>query len=134
MALLSTHPSLRWTGVDAYGTQWEESYGKLVPDFSTSKIAIGYVKQVLAPWLSGPRKRATLHIASTLAVGEKELGTEPFDLIFVDADHSEEGVVADLAAWIPRVRPGGIVAGHDYLTADGGVARAVHRNLPRDVT
>jgi predicted O-methyltransferase YrrM len=36
------------------------------------------------------------------------------DLVFLDADHSEEGVLSDLHAWLPKVRPGGVVSGHDY--------------------
>jgi predicted O-methyltransferase YrrM len=36
------------------------------------------------------------------------------DLVFIDADHSAEWVERDLRAWRPKVRPGGILAGHDY--------------------
>ena len=37
-----------------------------------------------------------------------------FDLVFIDADHSYEGCKADIEAYLPKVRPGGIIAGHDY--------------------
>ncbi len=33
---------------------------------------------------------------------------------------------ADLAAWAPKLRPGGLLAGHDYSARAQGVARAVH--------
>lgn len=35
------------------------------------------------------------------------------DLIFIDADHSEEGVRADIRNWRNKVRSGGVIAGHD---------------------
>lgn len=47
----------------------------------------------------------------------------PIDLIYIDADHRYEAVKADIEAWRPHLRPGGIIAGHDYHLA--GVARAV---------
>lgn len=36
------------------------------------------------------------------------------DLLFVDADHSYEGVRADIAEWIGKVPSGGIIVFHDY--------------------
>ena len=39
--------------------------------------------------------------------------TEQFDLVFVDADHSYESVKKDLLAWIPRIKPGGILLNDD---------------------
>jgi len=35
------------------------------------------------------------------------------DFVFLDGDHSEAGVLADLRAWAPKVRPGGWIGGHD---------------------
>lgn len=34
---------------------------------------------------------------------------------FIDAAHDYDSVRADLAAWLPKARPGGILAGHDIL-------------------
>jgi len=40
----------------------------------------------------------------------------PVHLLFVDGDHSYEGVKADIAGWTPKVAPGGVVAFHDFKT------------------
>lgn len=37
-----------------------------------------------------------------------------FDLIFLDAMHTYEDVLADINRWWPRVRTGGVMAFHDY--------------------
>jgi predicted O-methyltransferase YrrM len=50
------------------------------------------------------------------------LGT--VDLVFLDADHDYAAVAADIAAWRPVVRPGGILCGHDFGDF-AGVTRAV---------
>ena len=41
--------------------------------------------------------------------------TESLDLVFVDGDHSVPGCYADLELWYPKVKPGGILIGHDCL-------------------
>lgn len=35
------------------------------------------------------------------------------DFVYIDADHSEDAVCADVENWMPKVREGGIVSGHD---------------------
>ena len=37
-----------------------------------------------------------------------------FDYIYVDADHSLAGITEDIRLWYPKVKVGGVFAGHDY--------------------
>lgn len=39
---------------------------------------------------------------------------EFLDAVFIDADHSRDAVTMDIQMWSPRVKPGGVIAGHDY--------------------
>jgi hypothetical protein len=49
-----------------------------------------------------------------------------FDIVFIDADHSYESVRDDITAWLPLVRDGGILIGHDWGSEQfPGVAQAV---------
>lgn len=53
------------------------------------------------------------------------------DLVFIDADHRYEAIRADLLAYLPLVKPGGIISGHDFSPATWpGVVRAVTELLP----
>lgn len=54
------------------------------------------------------------HFVASSAKAEAELELGEFDLIFLDAMHTYEDVVADIVRWWPRVRNGGVLALHDY--------------------
>ena len=52
------------------------------------------------------------------------------DVCFIDADHSYDGMVRDLHAWHPKIKSGGILAGHDYSREDWpGVVQAVDEHF-----
>ena len=48
--------------------------------------------------------------------------TQPIDFLFIDGCHDYEAVKADITAWFPHVKPGGIILGHDYLEKSFGAA------------
>ncbi len=51
---------------------------------------------------------------------------ESVDFVYLDANHEEHFVLEDLMAWYKKVKPGGIIAGHDYTGRHGdGVSKAV---------
>lgn len=51
------------------------------------------------------------------------------DFIFIDASHDYDNVRADVLAWLPKLKPDGIIAGHDYTSYEG-VKRAVDEIIP----
>jgi Methyltransferase domain len=69
-----------------------------------------------------------MHAPSLEAVEHFSDGT--LDLVFIDADHSYDGCLADIDAWRPKVKAGGILSGHDF---DGprfpGVREAVEERF-----
>ena len=44
----------------------------------------------------------------------KDFADNSLDFVYIDGNHSFEYVVEDIAQWSKKVRPGGIIAGHDY--------------------
>lgn len=53
-----------------------------------------------------------------------KVADESLDFVFIDGDHSYDGCKRDIEAWLPKVKPGGWLMGHDY-TIRPGVKRAV---------
>lgn len=50
------------------------------------------------------------------------------DFVFIDAAHDYESVKQDIIAWLPKVKIGGIISGHDYHHPP--VVQAVSEMLP----
>ena len=56
------------------------------------------------------------------------------DFVFIDANHEYESVLKDVQAWEPKVKPGGLISGHDYNHGNfPGVAKAVNEIFGNDV-
>jgi predicted O-methyltransferase YrrM len=80
----------------------------------------GYRRQLYArfPPPGGCRVAALAGDSHTPAFRERviaELGGAPVDFLFIDGDHSLEGVTADYRDYAPLVRPGGLIAFHDIV-------------------
>ncbi|RYG64345.1 class I SAM-dependent methyltransferase [bacterium] len=72
-----------------------------------------------------------LGIAAELLVETSERASGRFadgsvDRVFLDASHDEASVARDLALWAPKLREGGVLAGHDYAASKHpGLCKAV---------
>ena len=55
----------------------------------------------------------------------QEFDNDSLEFVFIDASHEYEDVKADIEHWMPKVKEGGIIAGHDYDPGHPGVQQAV---------
>jgi predicted O-methyltransferase YrrM len=93
-------------------------------DRERAELHYSHARAVVAEF----RERAAIRRGDSVKVAESFMPGS-VDLVFLDADHSFEGVTADLAAWESKVKPGGWIGGHDYRNPDPrfrfGVTEAV---------
>ena len=71
------------------------------------------------------RNVTIMHMTSLEASQQIEDGS--LDFVYIDGDHRFDAVMTDIIYWAPKVRRGGIVAGHDfYHFYQAGVVDAVY--------
>jgi len=61
----------------------------------------------LKPYGCEIRKQTSTEAADAVPDGS-------LDFVYLDGNHGKAYVMADLDAWVPKVRSGGIISGHDY--------------------
>lgn len=87
--------------VDPFGPggKWERAYTDYQTNLVLSTLA-EYVTTIRKPSVEG-----AADVPSDLA------------FLFIDADHAETGIPYDVIVWPPKVRRGGIIVFHDYISS-----------------
>mmetsp|Transcript_121946 Transcript_121946/g.339949 ORF Transcript_121946/g.339949 Transcript_121946/m.339949 type:complete len:209 (+) Transcript_121946:1-627(+) len=107
--LLERNPSLWYIGVDPYVRNdglYEDVLRRLAPHLKSARFE--------------------LHRSTSLAAAAT-VQDASLDLAFLDARHDYDAVADDIGAWWPKVRPGGVLAGHDFSWMFPTVAMAVYK-------
>jgi predicted O-methyltransferase YrrM len=63
----------------------------------------------------------------------KDFEDESIDFCFIDANHTYDFVKKDILAYLPKMKKGGIIAGHDYNMSHPGVIQAVNEIFVEEV-
>jgi predicted O-methyltransferase YrrM len=70
--------------------------------------------------LDHARRLLSFHRNHTFILDTSDVASALFpahslDFAYIDGNHAAPQFQADLANWLPKIRPGGILCGHDYL-------------------
>lgn len=86
-------------------------YGEYI-DFQEQSILDDAKEKALERLGQFPGRFTVLEMFSLDAA--EHVPDESLDYVYIDGNHDFAHVYSDLAAWSKKVRPGGIVSGHDY--------------------
>jgi uncharacterized Rossmann fold enzyme len=120
--------------VDSWATSAPDSAYAQSDDFHASlsqtqqERYYGLAKEVVG--FAGPRAKI---VRKPSVEAARDIPDASLDFVFIDAAHDYEGCKADIEAWAPKVKRGGLIAGHDYENVafpKFGVKRAVDEKFP----
>jgi predicted O-methyltransferase YrrM len=115
---------LRCPQTTIYGVdRWDGNYPKSVTAYNLR--GWGVVRQQYYNATAQYGNIKTLEMDTVAAAGHVP---GPVDVLFVDAEHTYPAVMRECAAWLPKMSPGGVVAGHDIHV--GEVRKAVEELFP----
>ena len=95
---------------------YEEYTDKPNPSEFANQDNLDKLADKVAPLISGLLKEGyskLLRAKSQDAV--KQFADNSIDVVYVDADHKFDPVLADITAWYQKVKPGGVLCGDDYI-------------------
>lgn len=94
-----------WENLPEYIEQSGTLYGG-----ETREDDLKHCKKILKPY----DDRKLLHRGTSAKTSEKFIDNE-LDFVYLDGNHEPPYVLQDIQLWWPKVKPGGILAGHDFL-------------------
>lgn len=102
-----------WKGSETEDGHQSDSYVKSGTLYEKFKTNISKVSHIVNPIIG-----YSVEVAKTYE-------DDSLDFVFIDGDHRYECVLEDINAWLPKVKSGGVLAGHDYGWCTD-VRKAVH--------
>jgi hypothetical protein len=123
-------PELICFGVDSYsGSSYEEYFkGEFM-----SVVDNEYYENLFHEITDRTKDLKNIRIIrKTSDEAAKGLDDESLDIVFIDARHDYDSVVNDIRIWLPKVKFGGVLCGHDYALSFFGVVEAVNEIIGYD--
>jgi hypothetical protein len=111
----SEHILAHWGGKRLYSVDPWREFGKEYSDVSnvSNDRHEQFYQQTVAKLSRFGQRSVVMRLTSREAAEHFQNGQ--LDFAYLDAQHHYEAVKDDIALWYPKIRAGGILAGHDYM-------------------
>jgi predicted O-methyltransferase YrrM len=114
-AIKASGKNIEFTTVDSYNHPRFFSSEKMFKHFVEITNTQSYIKQLVMDQLEAA----------------KVFKDNSLDFVFLDADHSFDGTLNAIKAFLPKLKNGGVIAGDDYdIIGFSNVVKAVQQGLP----
>lgn len=89
------------------------------------------MKDIYQIFLDNMGSRKFNHIRGLSQDVNKFFADKSCDVVFIDMEHTYKAVKNDIQMWLPKIKSGGFLAGHDYMAKQWkeDVQKAVHESF-----
>jgi len=135
--LLDLHPTLKLYMIDAWS---DDTYNGKDEQAVSDRYREIYTDGAIENYKTTRKNVENYIIDRAFIISEfsekavKFFNDEYFDFVFIDAAHDEKSVKQDIEMWLPKVKKGGWICGHDYGVEDfTGVKMAVDNFIENSI-
>jgi len=108
--IINSGKSIQFDCVDTWEGSWEHQAGQ---PFEDPNVVAGNLFEVFESNMS----LVAGHYRAIRLPSVEAANLYPdnsLDFVFIDGDHEYDSVRADVTAWLPKIKEGGVIAGHDF--------------------
>lgn len=109
----SYHILENWRGKKLHSIDWWKHQGRKLDRSDAPQLEhdenFSITKEILARFKNRSNILRERSIGASIRFSSKSL-----DFVYIDASHDYRSVWGDLEVWYPKIKNGGVIAGHDY--------------------
>jgi SAM-dependent methyltransferase len=119
--IINSGKKIKVDAVDTWQGTPDEEYHQNDTYVKTDKLYQLFLSNI------SPVSSVVTPIRKTSVEAAADYADNSLDVVFIDAGHTYNDVMADISAWLPKVKSKGWLAGHDYASSE--VKRAVDESI-----
>lgn len=124
------YPGTHCIGIDPFTPSSYKNYHHCDKMAKQSKDQFSKIEYKVK-WTASNYSNVELMVKTSIQAS-KQIKDNTIDMVFIDGNHDYNNTSMDIKAWLPKVKKGGVLCGHDYNTKHFAVIKAVDKCLGCD--